>query len=146
MRTHLAVAVLLSSLIGAGGARAVGNDRAVRPAGAPRVAAAPISRDSAAPSLRAARLTRAADPAAPRLYALGSADSQTLRTTLYGLELVAADRGSGVAWVQATTSLAHPGQWTPYRATLAIESVTHRLWVRVRDRAGNVSSWQLARL
>jgi hypothetical protein len=90
--------------------------------------------DESRPSVTSARVSLARRAAVPRL---------TIR---------ARDRGlAGVASVQVTNNRRKPlARYRPYRATLTLVhqrgyrrlNVRKRLYVRVRDRAGNVSAWR----
>jgi hypothetical protein len=58
------------------------------------------------------------------------------------LRLVATDQSSGVSDVQVTASISRPGAWLPYAARISTRIRGTGLYVRVRDRAGNLSSWR----
>jgi hypothetical protein len=58
------------------------------------------------------------------------------------LRLVASDQSSGVGDVQVTAKIGRPGAWLPYAARISTRIRGTGLYVRVRDRAGNLSSWR----
>jgi hypothetical protein len=60
------------------------------------------------------------------------------------LKLKAKDNVSGVGGVQATKNKRKPGKVLKYKAKLKVASAP-TLYVRVRDRAGNFSSWRKAK-
>ena len=61
------------------------------------------------------------------------------------LQLKARDNFSGVASVQLTREGGKPGPWKPFSRATAVAQPRKGLHVRVRDRAGNSSSWVAAR-
>lgn len=58
------------------------------------------------------------------------------------LRLVARDQSSGVSDVQMATDTRRPAAWRPYASRVLTRMGAARLFVRVRDRAGNLSSWR----
>jgi hypothetical protein len=57
------------------------------------------------------------------------------------LHLVARDQSSGVSDVQVAADIRRPDAWRPYASRVVTRMGGARLFVRVRDRAGNLSSW-----
>jgi hypothetical protein len=58
------------------------------------------------------------------------------------LRLVARDQTSGVSDVQLAADVHRPGAWRPYASRISTRMRGTQLYVRVRDRAGNLSSWR----
>jgi hypothetical protein len=70
-----------------------------------------------------------------RVAAAAAGRSQVLR-------LVARDQTSGVSAVQVAADVNRPGAWHSYASRISTRMRGTRLYVRVRDRAGNLSSWR----
>ena len=68
--------------------------------------------------------------------------SQRIATKRYQIRLKARDGLSGVKMVQATQSRSKPGTWIRYRTQFTVSASQAPKWIRVRDRAGNVSRWK----
>lgn len=85
--------------------------------------------DQTAPTVRSAKL--AAGPFRPKL-----------KEHTYHLRIDAHDDRSGVAKMQITTDRSRPGAVRRFRRTLDYAAATARIFVRVRDRAGNWSPWK----
>ena len=60
------------------------------------------------------------------------------------LRIDATDKTSGVGSVQITNSKGKPGMALKFRSRLSFLSAGPRIYVRVRDRAGNFSPWKSA--
>jgi hypothetical protein len=60
----------------------------------------------------------------------------------YRLVLKASDATSGVSQMQVTYRKTKPGTWKPFAKKVKIKSPTAKIFVRVIDRAGNVSGWK----
>jgi hypothetical protein len=58
------------------------------------------------------------------------------------LRVVASDQSSGVSDVQVAADPRRPAAWRPYASRVLTQMGGARLFVRVRDRAGNLSSWR----
>lgn len=88
------------------------------------------------------------DQTAPRITRATVARRGTVRgTRSYAISLRGTDRTSGVASFQMTTNHSKPGGHRPFDRsfTYRSRSANPTLYVRIRDRAGNNSSWtQLA--
>ncbi len=63
----------------------------------------------------------------------------------YRLRVRADDDVSGVSEIQVTSFKRHPGDWRSFDSTPKFRSNGHKVFVRVRDRAGNESDWRRAR-
>ena len=68
------------------------------------------------------------------------------RRSLYVIRLSARDGVSGVSTVQVTNDRSKPGPRRRYARRLRHRSRGSRLYVRVRDRAGNLSRWKRVRV
>lgn len=64
------------------------------------------------------------------------------RSGLGRVRLAARDRISGVRSVQVARDRRHPGRWRRYSRRARYRAVRGRVFVRVRDRAGNRSRWR----
>jgi 6-phosphogluconolactonase (cycloisomerase 2 family) len=62
----------------------------------------------------------------------------------FRLRIRAHDNVSGVARMQITSRKLHPGVWRSFKKTTTFRTTRKAVWVRVRDRARNVSRWRLA--
>lgn len=60
----------------------------------------------------------------------------------YKITLKAKDANSGVAQMQITHRKAKPGAWKPYKPKTTYKSPSKKLFARVIDRAGNISTWK----
>jgi hypothetical protein len=58
------------------------------------------------------------------------------------LRVVASDQSSGVSDVQVAADPRRPAAWRPYASLVLTQMGGARLFVRVRDRARNLSSWR----
>jgi hypothetical protein len=63
----------------------------------------------------------------------------------YTVKLKASDKTSGVDAVQITAKKSKPGRFLAYKRKLKVRASTRKLYVRARDRAGNLSRWKKAR-
>lgn len=58
------------------------------------------------------------------------------------LKIVATDQTSGVDSMQITSKTSSPGKLIPYKKSYSYKGKAKKLFVRVTDRAGNVSAWK----
>jgi hypothetical protein len=63
----------------------------------------------------------------------------------YTVKVKATDSNSGVDAVQITAKKSKPGRFLKYKTKLKVKAPTRKLYVRARDRAGNLSAWKKAR-
>lgn len=88
------------------------------------------------------------DQTAPKLGAVTIDDVEAMARIGSGqssrLHVVAKDKVSGVGQMQVTAKKAKPGKWRRFRANLVVNGAHSRLFVRVRDQAGNASRWKRA--
>jgi hypothetical protein len=87
--------------------------------------------DETAPSVTAAEI------AGSELVAAKAGNRRT-----YHLRIKARDRTAGVSRMQITTERSHPGHGRRYRSRVDFTAETSKIYVRVRDRAGNWSRWK----
>jgi hypothetical protein len=80
--------------------------------------------------------------------ATASSIRRTGRIAVVRFSTQATDRVSGVAQQQVTATKTRPGLWSAYRRSSAarVPARSQVLYVRVRDRAGNLSAWRLISL
>ncbi|WP_242494870.1 PKD domain-containing protein [Nocardioides zhouii] len=76
--------------------------------------------------------------ASPRLTDL----APRLAKRRYVVTVRAVDKTSGVATMQVTSKKARPGAWRTYKKRSSFKSSSSKIFVRVRDGAGNVSRWK----
>lgn len=57
------------------------------------------------------------------------------------LQVRARDNISGVRWMQV--AYGRPGRWLDFHRRVELRGIPHRLRLRVKDRAGNVSGWRV---
>jgi Bacterial Ig-like domain len=88
--------------------------------------------DETPPALLEAEITKVD----PRVSAAAA------RKRIYHLHVKARDRTAGVSRMQITTNRRHPGKKRRYRSHVDFRSTTSKIFVRVRDRAGNWSRWK----
>jgi hypothetical protein len=81
--------------------------------------------------------TTATAPAGSAAFVAAKAKPRT-----YKVKLRARDNVSGLAGMQATSNKSKPGKLQRYRTTVRVRSASKRILVRVKDRAGNYSSWR----
>jgi 6-phosphogluconolactonase (cycloisomerase 2 family) len=62
------------------------------------------------------------------------------------LKVRARDSVSGLGRMQVTTNKKRPGAWKKYTSRPELRRTARPVWVRVRDRAGNPSRWQQAKV
>lgn len=74
----------------------------------------------------------------------GTARAVASSLSTYHLRLQAHDKTSGVDRMQITNSKAHPGRLLKFRRRIAFRRTGSKIFVRVRDRAGNFSRWRRA--
>lgn len=67
------------------------------------------------------------------------------RPATYKLKIKASDKTSGVEEMQITSKKSKPGKWKPYKAKAKFKTSKPKVFVRVRDAAGNESKWKRAR-
>jgi hypothetical protein len=89
------------------------------------------------------------DETAPKVLAAtlppaGAARASAAAAKRVKLKLRATDNVSGVSRVQVTANRRKPGRFLRYRRTLKVKSA-RKLFVRARDRAGNLSRWRTAK-
>ena len=65
-----------------------------------------------------------------------------VRKRRYHLHVKARDRNAGVSRMQITTNRRHPGKKRRFRNRPTFVASTSKIYVRVRDRAGNWSRWK----
>lgn len=63
----------------------------------------------------------------------------------YTVTTKASDRTSGVRKMQITGNKKRPGKWVAYKKTRSYRTSSSRIFIRVRDGAGNVSGWKRLR-
>jgi outer membrane protein assembly factor BamB len=63
----------------------------------------------------------------------------------YTIRVKAKDNLSGVAQLQITNSKRKPGSWRRFAASVRFRATSRRVFVRVRDKAGNASAWRMTR-
>lgn len=63
----------------------------------------------------------------------------------FTVKVKATDSNSGVNAVQITAKKSKPGKFLKYKTTLKVKATSRKLYVRARDRAGNLSAWKKAR-
>jgi hypothetical protein len=105
--------------------------------------------DETAPVVRSATVrgngsAAASGARASRIRPHASAAATSRHT--FVVHVKARDETSGLRSVQVTANRHKPGRARPYRSALRVRSASARLWVRVRDRAGNRSAWRRASL
>jgi hypothetical protein len=74
----------------------------------------------------------------------GAGAARVARAKTVTLRLEAKDNVSGVGGLQVTKNKRKPGRFLRYRKTLKV-APAKTLYVRVRDRAGNLSTWRVAK-
>ena len=89
--------------------------------------------DQTPPKVLSATLGQGAPPSGARVA----------RAKLVTLHVKAKDNVSGVGALQVTPSKRKPGRFIKYRKTLKVKAAS-QIWVRARDRAGNLSRWRKA--
>jgi hypothetical protein len=80
--------------------------------------------------------------------AVAPAASQAARAAKlrsFAVKVKATDSNSGVDALQITAKKSKPGRFLEYRTKLKVKAPTRKLYVRARDRAGNLSAWKKAR-
>ena len=77
--------------------------------------------------------------------AAASAGIAAARARTLTVRLKATDSNSGVDAVQITPVKSKPGRFLPYKTRIKFKSRTRKLFVRARDRAGNLSRWRKMR-
>jgi hypothetical protein len=82
--------------------------------------------------------------AANAVSQVGTAASMSKTTT--GLRVIARDGTSGVSSMQIASNKRAPGAWKQYKSRVPMRLGSRSLFVRVRDRAGNVSRWHAVRM
>lgn len=78
---------------------------------------------------------------------LGSEGSQAKATKgqpAYKLKIKAKDKTSGVKKMQITSKKSKPGKWKGFKKQPKFSTSGHKIFVRVRDGAGNPSKWKRA--
>jgi hypothetical protein len=80
---------------------------------------------------------------APAAGAARAAGAAKLRT--WSVKLKATDPNSGVDAVQIAANKKKPGKFLAYKTKLKVKAPSRKLFVRARDRAGNLSPWKKAR-
>jgi hypothetical protein len=60
----------------------------------------------------------------------------------YTVKLKATDTNSGVDAVQITANKKKPGKFLAYKTKIKVKAKSKKLFVRARDRAGNLSPWK----
>jgi hypothetical protein len=78
----------------------------------------------------------------PKAGSSHRASAAAARARTYTIRVRARDNVSGVAGLQATANRSRPSKLQPYRTTARVKASSSRLWIRVRDRAGNFSRWR----
>ena len=91
--------------------------------------------DEIPPVVQTATVAPAAPGTAARAAALKS----------FVVKVKATDSNSGVDAVQITAKKSNPGRFLKYKTKLTVKAATKKLYVRARDRAGNLSAWKKAR-
>ncbi len=95
------------------------------------------------------------DETAPVISVLeaGSASASSLRSPLafpsgggVRVKIRASDKTSGIARMQITGSRLKPGKWVKFRKSSLVRTAKAKIFVRVRDRAGNASRWKSVRV
>jgi hypothetical protein len=74
-----------------------------------------------------------------------SGAARAAKLSAYTVKVKATDSNSGVDAVQITAKKSKPGRFLEYRTRLKVKAPTRKLYVRARDRAGNLSAWKKAR-
>ncbi len=90
--------------------------------------------DETSPSVASATLVRDTGSAA-----------MAARKRTYRVRTRASDRTSGVAQAQLATNKRSPNKWRRFRPLTTVAAASRPRFVRVRDRAGNVSRWRSIR-
>lgn len=91
------------------------------------------------------------DETAPKLKSVliegggGEATASARRGAGLKLRIAAADKVSGVRRMQITARKSKPGKWLRFRAKVPLRKAGGKIFVRVRDGAGNPSSWKRAK-
>lgn len=76
------------------------------------------------------------DQRKPKVVAASVSEGENL------LRVQASDAVSGVAALQVLNGRGHPGRWVPFKSRVRLATHGARVFVRVRDRASNVSAWR----
>jgi hypothetical protein len=74
-----------------------------------------------------------------------SGEARAAKLSPFTVKVKATDSNSGVDALQITAKKSTPGRFLKYKTTLKVKSPTRKLYVRARDRAGNLSAWKKAR-
>jgi hypothetical protein len=61
------------------------------------------------------------------------------------LQIKATDETSGVDGMQITNRKSSPGEWQRFKSRTSFKASSSKIFVRVRDAAGNASRWKRAR-
>ncbi|HYH59819.1 MAG TPA: NHL repeat-containing protein [Thermoleophilaceae bacterium] len=71
---------------------------------------------------------------------------KSAKRTWQEIRIRARDRVSGIAEMQLTTKRRKPGEWLKFKRHTSVSAGAKRVFVRVKDRAGNRSRWRKAKL
>ena len=74
-----------------------------------------------------------------------SAAVRAAKLKKWTVKLKATDTNSGVNAVQITANKRKPGKFLAYKTKIKVKAASRKLFVRARDRAGNLSRWKKAR-
>jgi hypothetical protein len=89
------------------------------------------------------------DETRPMISSVSVASSKTgispAKRSARRLTIRATDKTSGVDDMQITAKKSKPGAWEPYKAKTKFKGSGSKIFVRVRDRAGNESKWKAVR-